>query len=39
MITCVHIVGNAVWLLTIYDKSEKASITDRELKALLEQIP
>ena len=39
VITCVHIVDNAVWLLTIYDKSEKASITDRELKALLEQIP
>lgn len=39
VITCVRIVGNVVWLLTIYDKSEKASVTDKELSDLLARIP
>jgi len=39
LITCVRIVGKVVWLLTIYDKSEKASITDKELSDLLARIP
>lgn len=39
IITYVYITGNTVFLLSIYDKSDKANITDTELKALLEQIP
>ena len=39
LITCVRIVGNVVWLLTIYDKSEKASVTDKELSDLVSRIP
>jgi hypothetical protein len=38
LITCVRIVGNVVWLLTIYDKSEKASVTDKELSDLVSRI-
>jgi hypothetical protein len=37
--TCVRIVGREVWLLTIYDKSQKASITDKELTQLVAQVP
>lgn len=29
----------AVYLLTIYDKSEKSNLTDAELSELLEQVP
>ncbi len=39
VITCVRIVGEQVWLLTIYDKSQRASITDKELKQLVAQVP
>ncbi|MBS1940551.1 MAG: type II toxin-antitoxin system RelE/ParE family toxin [Bacteroidetes bacterium] len=39
VITCVRIVGQEVWLLTIYDKSQRASISDKELKQLVAQIP
>lgn len=39
VITCVRIVGEEVWLLTIYDKSQQASITTKELAALVAQIP
>ena len=39
VITCVRIVGNEVWLLTIYDKSQKASFTDKELAQLVAQVP
>lgn len=39
IITCVRIVGQQVWLLTIYDKSQRASISDKELKSLVAQIP
>lgn len=35
IITYVHIAEESVYLLTIYDKSEKADISDRELKELL----
>jgi mRNA-degrading endonuclease RelE of RelBE toxin-antitoxin system len=38
IITCVKIIKNIVFLTSIYDKSEKASITDRELKLLAKQI-
>lgn len=39
VVTCVFTVDKTVWLLTIFDKSEQASVTDRELKALVAQIP
>lgn len=35
VITHVHIAGNRVFLLSIYDKSEKETLTDKELKELL----
>ena len=39
VITYVHVAGSTVWLLTIYDKSEQATITDKELSALLVDLP
>jgi hypothetical protein len=39
VITCVRVVGEEVWLLTIYDKSQQASITTKELSAQVAQIP
>jgi mRNA-degrading endonuclease RelE of RelBE toxin-antitoxin system len=38
IITCVKIIKNVVFLSSIYDKSEKASITNQELKLLAKQI-
>ncbi|RDB03114.1 type II toxin-antitoxin system RelE/ParE family toxin [Runella aurantiaca] len=38
VITCVKIVDDQVVLLTIYDKSEKEDITDKELLTLLKDI-
>jgi len=35
VITCVKVVDRNVYLLTVYDKSEKSSISDKELKELL----
>lgn len=35
VITHVHIAGKRVFLLSIYDKSEKDTLTDKELKELL----
>lgn len=35
IITCVKIVDQDVYLLSIYDKSEKESISDKELDGLL----
>jgi hypothetical protein len=35
VITCVKIVAGSVFLLSIYDKSDKESITDNELDNLL----
>ncbi len=37
VITCVKIVGQQIFLLTIYDKSEHASITDNERDDLLKE--
>jgi hypothetical protein len=37
VITCVKIVGEAVYLLTIYDKSEQESISDNERDDLLRE--
>lgn len=39
VITCVQIMNETVYLLTIYDKGEQGSITDSELKELIDQIP
>ena len=36
VITCVKVVNETVFLLSIYDKSEKESIEDSKLKSLLE---
>jgi len=36
VITFVHVVNTTVYLLDIYDKSEKESISDKELKMLLD---
>lgn len=38
VITCVKILDEFVYLLTIYSKSEKDNITDKELKELIEGI-
>lgn len=38
IITCVKVILNIVYLSAIYDKSEKSSITDSELKLLASQI-
>lgn len=35
VITCVKVVDKDVYLLTIYDKSEKENISDKELDELL----
>ncbi|OQX82287.1 MAG: hypothetical protein B6D64_00715 [Bacteroidetes bacterium 4484_276] len=35
VITCVKVVEQDVYLLTIYDKSEKGNISDKELDKLL----
>ena len=38
IITCVKIARGAVYLASIYDKSEKSAITDTELKFLASRI-
>jgi mRNA-degrading endonuclease RelE of RelBE toxin-antitoxin system len=38
VITHVHVSETTVYLLSIYDKSEQANITDNEIKELLELI-
>jgi mRNA-degrading endonuclease RelE of RelBE toxin-antitoxin system len=38
IITCVKITNTIVYLATIYDKSEKENITDKEIKELAKQI-
>ncbi len=35
IITCVRVIKEKIYLLTIYDKSEKEDITDGEFKELL----
>lgn len=39
MITHVRVTSERVYLLSIYDKSEQDTLTDKELKALLALIP
>jgi hypothetical protein len=38
VITCVKIIDDQVLFLTIYDKSEKADISNKELLALLKEL-
>lgn len=35
IITCVKVIEQSVFLLSIYDKSDKESVTDKELDTLL----
>ena len=39
IITCVYALDGTVWLLSIFDKSDRSAISDKELKALVTQIP
>lgn len=39
VITCLKVLQNSVYLLSIYDKSKQDTITDNELKELLNQLP
>lgn len=39
VITCIKIIETAVYLLTIFDKSEQENIPDKELEELLKWIP
>jgi mRNA-degrading endonuclease RelE of RelBE toxin-antitoxin system len=39
VITCVKVLRTTVFLLTIFDKSERENIPDKELKELLDFIP
>jgi mRNA-degrading endonuclease RelE of RelBE toxin-antitoxin system len=39
VITCVVAVRAEVYLLSIYDKSEQATLSDKRLKELLKRIP
>lgn len=38
VITCVKVHNDTIFLLSIFDKSEQATISDSDLKALLKQI-
>lgn len=38
VIICVKVIGEIVYLLSIYDKSEKESLTSKELEELLNHI-
>lgn len=39
VITHIRVVSKRVYLLSIYDKSEKGTLTDQELKSLLTLLP
>jgi len=39
VITCVHIIDDTVYLLSIYNKSEQETISTKDLEALLRWIP
>ena len=39
VITCVQVVQSTVFLLSVFDKSEKENISDKELYALIRFIP
>ena len=35
VITCVYVASSELYLLSIYDKSERSSLNDQEIKALI----
>ena len=39
VITCVKIIKNTVYLLSVFDKSDKESISDNEINELLQYLP
>lgn len=39
VISCVQVVNEAVYLLSIYDKSEQENLSDKDLKDLVKQVP
>ncbi|MEZ0611082.1 hypothetical protein ACAW74_21390 [Fibrella sp. WM1] len=39
VITCVKVVAETVYLVSIYDKSEQADISDNTLDELLAELP
>lgn len=39
VVTCVKITATTVYLASIYDKSEKSTITDKELQLIFNSIP
>ena len=38
VVTCVHVSGETIYLLSIYDKSEKDSLAEGELTELLDEL-
>lgn len=38
VITCVKIIATTVYLVSIFDKSEKENVTDKELKDLIKNL-
>ena len=38
VITCFKIANKTVYLLTIFDKSEKENLSDKEIKELLQSV-
>jgi len=39
VITCVKIIKETVFLLSVYDKSEQEDLSDKELNGLMNQLP
>ena len=39
VITCVKVIAETVYLVSIYDKSEQSDIPDKELDQLLSELP
>ncbi|EMY24502.1 PF06296 domain protein [Leptospira interrogans serovar Australis str. 200703203] len=38
IITCVFLIEKVVWLLSIYDKSEKENISDKDLEKIIKNL-
>lgn len=38
VITCVFLIEKIVWLLSIYDKSEKENISDKDLEKIIKNL-
>jgi mRNA-degrading endonuclease RelE of RelBE toxin-antitoxin system len=39
VITCVKIIGKTIYLVSIYDKSVQSTMTDKEIKTRIKQLP